>query len=68
MKSLLAAVVILSGLALTSGGCATPAYSGHERAQLIGRNWGYEWAQAQDDIDNALLLRPASHMTIWHVQ
>jgi hypothetical protein len=71
--SLLAA----SSLALTlaGGGCArpgefgwTPAYSTRERAQLIARNWDYEGKQAMDDFDHALLLRPASHLTIWNVR
>ncbi len=64
MKTAIALVVLFCSMALM-GGCATPAYSAHERAQLIGRTWGYEWAQAQDDIDHALLLRPPGRMTIW---
>jgi hypothetical protein len=60
---------ILCGSMLMVGGCAaTPAYSGHERAQLIGRSIGYEYAQMQDDIDHALLLRPPSAMTQWNVR
>lgn len=66
MKTALFLVVLFGSTALL-GGCATPAYSAHERAQLIGRTWGLEWAQAQDDIDHALLLRPPSRMTIWDV-
>ena len=67
MKFLLATLVL--GLFLVAGsGCATPAYSARERGQLIGRGWGYEWAQAQDDIDHALLLRPPSQMTVWNVR
>jgi hypothetical protein len=64
----LALFVILAGLTAFSTGCATPAYSGTERAQMIARNWDYEWKQAQDDIDSALLLRPASRLTIWNVR
>ena len=68
MKTLLAAVVVLGGLAMFSGGCASPAYSAHERQQIINRNQGYEYAQAVDDWDHFWLSRPASHMTIWNVQ
>jgi hypothetical protein len=62
-------------LTLAGGGCArpgefgwTPAYSAHERGQLIARNWDYEGKQSQDDLDHALLLRPASGLTIWDVR
>ena len=67
MKALLALLVVGCMLFL-AGGCATPAYSSQERGQLISRTWGYDWAQAQDDIDSALLLRPPSMMTIWDVK
>jgi hypothetical protein len=49
-------------------GCQTPAYSTQERFQLIGRNWGYEYEQINDDVDTALLLRPATGLTQWNVQ
>jgi hypothetical protein len=69
MKKLLC--IAVGALLLTQVGCVeifpTPAYSAHERAQMINRNWNYEWRQAQDDIDHLLLFRPASHMTIWNV-
>jgi len=62
-------------LSFAGGGCArpgefgwTPAYSAHERGQLISRNWDYEGKQLMDDIDSALLLRPASHLTYWNVR
>ena len=64
----LLALLLLSATGLTSVGCSTPAYSGRERFQMIGRNISYEAAQMQDDIDHALLLRPASQLTIWHVR
>ena len=70
MKSvkMLVSVVVCAG-ALMSTGCLfpTPAYSAHERTQMIARNQDYEWRQAMDDWDHLLLLRPASHMTIWDV-
>lgn len=49
-------------------GCSTPAYSAKERGQLISRNVGLEWQMMQDDIDNALLLRPLSQGTRWNVR
>jgi len=67
MKSLLVGLLVAIG-ASSLGGCATPAYSAHERWQMIGRNWGYEWRQAQDDMDSALLLRPSGTLTLWHVR
>ena len=59
---------LLAGAALTSGGCETVAYSSAERAALIGRTWDIERRQINDDIDSALLLRPPSQLSIWHVR
>jgi hypothetical protein len=66
---------MLIGLSLLFVGCArpfeigwTPAYSAHERHDQIARNWDYEGKQLVDDFDSALLLRPASRMTIWNVR
>jgi hypothetical protein len=71
--SLLAAGLL--ALTLAGGGCArpgefgwTPAYSAKERGELIARNWDYEGKQLMDDMDSALLLRPASHLTMWNVR
>jgi hypothetical protein len=63
--------LLLLSLGLTlvaASGCSTPAYSARERANLIGRNWGLEWQQMQDDVDHALLLRPVSILSTWHVK
>ena len=67
MKSVFA-LVLLAGTAIFSQGCATPVYSTHERWQLIGRNWAAEERQMQDDIDDVLMLRPMSRMSIWHIR
>jgi hypothetical protein len=73
MKTLLTGLLLISG-SMMIGGCfahsgfATPAYSGHERGQMIARDQNYEWRQAQDDMDHAMLLRPASNLTIWNVR
>ena len=68
MKAFALAVVLGCAAVISSGCGATPAYSGHERWQLITRNWDMEGKQINDDIDSLLLLRPMSHMTIWHVR
>ncbi len=78
MKSVLMAIVAVATLSYGFG-CVpaklgrnefldTPAYSANERGNMIERNWDYEGKQMQDDIDHALLLRPASHMTIWNLR
>jgi hypothetical protein len=68
VKSMSLLAVLSVGLLCFAGGCETPAYSTQERFQLIGRNWGYEYEQSQDDIDHFWLLRPASNLTEWNVQ
>jgi hypothetical protein len=68
-RMLLLLAVVMGGAMLLSGtGCETPALTTQERFQLIGRNWGYEYEQSQDDVDDLFLLRPSSHLTQWDVQ
>jgi hypothetical protein len=53
----------VSTLILAAGfatGCSTPAYSGKERFQTIGRNISNDAGIMQDEIDNALMLRPST--------
>ncbi len=59
---------MVAGSMCFSAGCATPAYSPDERQAQINRNLDYEGKQAIDDIDSALLMRPATHMTVWNLQ
>ena len=66
MKAMCLVAVLVAGL--FGSGCATPAYSAHERWQLISRNWAFEWKQVQDDVDHLLMLRPSSNLTIWHIR
>jgi hypothetical protein len=73
MKKL--AALVLLAVAMVETGCArpnevgwTPVYTAQERQAIILRNWDYEGKQKDDDIDSALLLRPASHLTIWNVR
>ena len=68
MKKFLLLLILCGGM-MTSGGCgSTPAYSAKERGQLIWRNWNYDGAQAMDDVDMLLLLRPAGRLTMWNVR
>lgn len=63
-----ALLALMAGLALTSAGCYTPGYTVNERFIQIGRNWDYEGKQIADDVDHALLLRPADDLTWWNVK
>ena len=70
-----ALIGMLALVGLGGVGCArpfeigwSPAYTARERHQMIARNWDYEGKQLVDDLDSALLLRPASRMTIWNVR
>ena len=70
--------VVAFGLLVVSSmavGCArpnevgwTPVYTTGERGNMIARNWDMEGKQIQDDIDDALLLRPMGTLTPWHVR
>ena len=55
-------------VAVAATGCATPAYSSKERGQQIARNWDMEWKMLQDDVDQALLLRPMSTLSRWNIR
>ena len=70
-----ASALLLTVLGLLMSGCArpfewgwSPAYTADERHKMIARNWDYEGKQMFDDIDHALLLRPAGHLTEWNVR
>ena len=67
MKKMLL-LAFAAGSTLIATGCGTPAYSPTERHQQIARNWNYEGQQAVDDIDEILLLRPTSHLTLWNLR
>jgi len=62
-------LIISAALLAIAGtiGCSTPAYSGKERFQQIGRNISLEAGMMQDDIDRALLLRPVTASSTWNV-
>jgi hypothetical protein len=67
MKKLALLCLSLTGVVMATG-CATPTMSASERGQAISRNMGLEWQMVQDDVDNVLLLRPASTLTRWNVR
>ena len=67
-KKLLTTFALLGLVAVGSTGCSTPAYSASERGHIITRNMGLEWQMMQDDIDHALLLRPNTTLTTWHIR
>ena len=71
-KVALLGLLVVSSMAV---GCArpneigwTPAYTTGERFNQIARNWDMEGKFIQDDIDRALLLRPMSSLSDWHVR
>jgi hypothetical protein len=68
MKKLVLLALLVASSVLSTGCGATPAYSGRERSRMIARNWGYEFRQANDDIDHLLLLRGGGGLTKWNVQ
>jgi hypothetical protein len=67
MKKLILLAVMVLGMSFISG-CETPGYSTQERFQQIGRNWGWEYEQINDDIDEIFLLRPTDHLSPWSLQ
>ena len=67
MKKLLL-LGIVAGSMWFSAGCATPAYSPDERQAQINRNIDFEGKQMIDDIDSAIFMRPATHMTVWNLR
>lgn len=68
MKKLAVLALVATGGLMASTGCETPAYSTQERFQQIGRNWGFEYEQIQDDVDHIFLLRPAGQLTSWDIE
>jgi len=59
--------VAAAGLSFSTG-CETPGYSTEDRFTRIGRNWGYEYEQIQQDVDYIFELDPATRLTHWNIQ
>ncbi|MDQ3439796.1 MAG: hypothetical protein M3478_05545 [Planctomycetota bacterium] len=68
MKMLVVLALIVAGSILSTGCGSTPAYSSRERSRLIGRNWGYQARQLNDDVDHLLLQRGGGELSKWNVQ
>jgi hypothetical protein len=67
MKNLVMLALVLSFSVLATGCGATPGYSARERSNQIGRNWGFQARQINDDVDHLLLQRGGGWLTIWNV-
>jgi hypothetical protein len=78
MKKLALSALLLTTVMFGSG-CAqyelgrnefgsTPAYSLRERGSHFGRMVDIDLKEVNDDIDEILMLRPASMLSVWHVR
>lgn len=64
----LASLLLLVGMGLGIGGCASPAYTGGENLARIGRTWDYENKQMIEEVNYELMLMPPSRSTIWNLR
>jgi len=67
MRMLVVLALLVACSVLSTGCGATPGYSAKERSRLIGRNWGYQGRQINDDVDYLLLQRGGGWLTKWNV-
>jgi hypothetical protein len=67
LKSVGCLLVLGTGALLTGCTSDTPAYTAKERFAQINRNNLYQAETGNDDVDNVLLLRPGTSLTIWNV-
>lgn len=73
MKKLVAlklmGLLAVGAAALSAGGCANYGpYTETERMHLYARAMQFDYVQLRDDVDEALLLRPGSYMSVWNVR
>jgi hypothetical protein len=68
MKTFAALSMMLVASAFLTTGCGSPGYNTIENGQRVLMTWDYDAAQAVDDVNHVLMLRPASRMTIWNVR
>ena len=64
----IASVLLLVGMGLGIGGCASPAYTGGENVSRILRTWDYENKQMIDDLNYEAMLMPPSRSTTWNLR
>jgi hypothetical protein len=67
MKLIVASLFVASMAVLSGCTAATPAYTPAERFAQIHRNDAYALEAANDDVDNLLMLRPGTQLSIWNV-
>jgi hypothetical protein len=67
MKLFVAGLFVASMVVMSGCTAATPAYTPAERFAQIHRNTAFELEANNDDIDNLLMLRPSSQLSIWNV-
>jgi hypothetical protein len=61
-------LLLLSLATLSFSGCGpVPGYSGKQRWHQISDAQDYNIIEFNEDVDRALMLRPASHMSDWNV-
>jgi hypothetical protein len=62
-------IILLASLVMLGlGGCGeVPGYSAKQRWHQISDAQDYNLILFNNDVDRALMLRPASHMTDWSV-
>ncbi len=62
------ALLVLSLAVLGLTGCGpVPGYSGAQRWHQIQAAQDYNMVEFNEDVDRALLLRPASHLSDWNI-
>ena len=64
----LACLLLLVGMGLGIGGCASPAYTGGENVSRILRTWDYENKQMIDDLMYEGMLVPPSRSAVWNLR
>ena len=67
MKLLVASLFVASMAVLSGCTAATPAYTPAERFAQINRNTVFAAESANDDVDNLLMLRPGTQLSVWNV-
>jgi hypothetical protein len=74
MRKTLSTLLVIGLASASLVGCArpnellwTPTMTASQRGNQIARAWDLDGKQSQDDIDYALMLRPSSGLSRWHI-